>query len=88
MVYLSSAARQFKSLQRKDQIRLKKKIDNLSENPYPVDGKKLTLSASSQSKSLYRIRSGDYRVIYTVLDDRLIVLIVKIGNRREIYKRL
>ena len=84
-----SAARQFKSLQRRAQIRLRKKIDALYENPYPADVNKLTFSTSTNPKGgLYRIRSGDYRVIYTVLDDRPIVLIVKIGHRREIYRRL
>ncbi len=40
------------------------------------------------SKNFYRIRAGNYRVIYMVLNDQLIILVVKIGHRREIYQKL
>jgi len=78
-----SAVRQFKSLQRKEQIRLKQRIDALAEDPYPKDTKKLT-----NNNDLYRIRIGNFRVIYTVQNNQLIVLVVKIGHRREIYRKL
>jgi mRNA interferase RelE/StbE len=35
---------------------------------------------------LYRVRSGDYRVIYQVQDERLLILVVKVGHRREVYR--
>jgi mRNA interferase RelE/StbE len=78
-----SAARQFKALPKKDKVRIKTRIDALAENPYPADTKKLT-----NEKDLYRIRAGDYRVIYTVQNKQLLILVVKIGHRREIYRRL
>jgi mRNA interferase RelE/StbE len=78
-----SAARQFKALPKKDKVRIKARIDALAEDPYPPDTKKLT-----NEKDLYRIRAGDYRVIYTVQNKQLIVLVLKIGHRREIYLRL
>ncbi|NOT83240.1 MAG: type II toxin-antitoxin system RelE/ParE family toxin [Methylococcaceae bacterium] len=56
-------------------------IDGLSENPYPHGYKKLV-----GSEHTYRIRSGNYRVIYSIFDKQLIVQIVKIGHRKEIYK--
>lgn len=56
-------------------------IDSLSENPYPSGCKKLKGSVNS-----YRVRHGDYRVIYSVFDNRLIVQVVKIGHRKDIYR--
>lgn len=81
--FSSSAARQFEDIPKKDQIRIKNRIDALAENPYQPDAKKLT-----SEDDLYRVRSGDYRIIYTVQNKQLVILIVKIGHRREIYRRL
>lgn len=75
------AERQFRELPRKEQERLGRRIDRLSEAPYPKDAKKLT-----GEEGLYRIRSGDYRVIYMVEDDVLVVLVLKIGHRKDIYR--
>jgi mRNA interferase RelE/StbE len=76
-------ARQFKDLPKRVQVRLKSKIDALSENPRPLGVEKL-----KGEDDLYRIRVGDYRVIYQVKDNALIVLIVKIGDRKEVYRRI
>ncbi len=75
------AERQFRELPRKEQERLRGKIDRLCEVPYPKEAKKL-----AGEEGLYRIRSGDYRMIYSVEDDVLIVLVLKIGHRKEIYR--
>ena len=77
------AARQFKDLPKQVQVRLKPKIDELAENPRPRRVEKL-----KGEDDLYRIRVGDYRVIYQVRDKALIVLVVKIGDRKEVYKRI
>ncbi len=77
------AARQFKDLPKQVQVRLKTKIDALSENPRPRGVEKL-----KGEDDLYRIRVGDFRVIYQVKDNALIVLIVKIGDRKEVYQRI
>ena len=77
------AARQFKELPRQAQVRLKTKIDALSENPRPRGVEKLKAEAD-----LYRIRVGDYRVIYDVRDRTLVVLVIKIGDRKQIYRRV
>jgi mRNA interferase RelE/StbE len=76
------AERQFKDLTNQIQKRLKPKIDALAQNPRPCGVKKL-----EGEDELYRIRVGDYRVIYQVRDDVLIVLVVSLGDRKEIYKR-
>lgn len=64
----------------KDRRRIASKIQQLASNPRPTGTEKL----SGQEK--YRLRQGDYRVLYSVDDDRLTVVIVKIGHRRDVYR--
>ena len=78
--YTPAAARQIRKLNKIIQARLKSKIAMLSENPRPQGSKKLKGFENS-----YRIRVGDYRVIYKIHDDVLLVLIMKVGPRRDIY---
>jgi len=78
--YTPAAARQIRKLNKTIQARLKSKIAMLSENPRPHGSKKLNGFENS-----YRIRVGDYRVIYEVHDDVLLVLIMRVGPRRNIY---
>lgn len=61
--------------------RLVRCMKNLQNHPRPAGVK--TLAAEDR---LYRIREGDYRIIYTIQDKELIVLALKIGNRKEIYR--
>jgi mRNA interferase RelE/StbE len=75
------AERQLKSLTESVQKRIVKRLKSLRENPRPQGVKKLT-----GEEDLYRIREGDYRIIYTIQDKELIVLVVKIGNRKEVYR--
>ena len=79
---LPSARRELAALPLKDRTRVDKRILSLGENPRPVGSKKLT-----DEDDLYRLRIGDYRVIYQVQDKVLLVLVVKIGNRREVYRK-
>ncbi len=58
------------------------KIDTLADDPMPSGSIKL----QGQNPVLYRIRSGDYRVVYSIKKDVLIVLVVEIGHRREVYR--
>lgn len=59
--------------------RIKTAIYNLADNPRPHGFKKLTLREG------YRIRVGDFRVIYGIYDDTLIVEVVDLGHRKDIY---
>ena len=61
--------------------RVRDAIDQLARVPRPPGAKKMRGVSES-----WRIRAGDYRIIYTIEDDRLIVLIIKIGHRREVYR--
>ena len=76
-----SAARELRKLPKERQKRIGKKIDELTKNPRPPEAKALT-----GSEGLLRIRAGDYRIVYTVKDQVLIILVVRIGHRRDIYR--
>ena len=80
---LPAALRQLAELPKPDQKRIKEKIDRLGIEPRPLGVKPL----HGKHEHL-RIRSGDYRIIYTVDDDRRHILIVVIGHRREVYRGL
>ena len=75
------AQRDLSALDRAVQQRLRQHIDRLAENPFPVGAKKLRAE-----EPFYRIRVSDYRVIYQVKANELLVIIVKIGHRREVYR--
>ena len=75
-----SAAKEIERLPRKDMQAVLERIESLSENPRPHDCKKL----SAQEK--YRIRCGNYRILYSVEDDILIVFVVKVGHRKDVYR--
>jgi mRNA interferase RelE/StbE len=78
--FVKQAAKQFKTLPFQVQQRLKPKIDALSKEPRSAGTVKL-----SGQDNLYRIRVGDYRVIYSIEDNQLLILVVKIGHRSDIY---
>jgi mRNA interferase RelE/StbE len=76
-----SARRELLKHPRHDQLRLIRAMDALAANPRPKGVKKLT-----GLDNLYRIRAGDYRIVYQIRDDRLIVLVVRIGHRKDVYR--
>ncbi len=63
------------------QSRIIARIGALSSNPRPPGSIKLS------GQDAYRIRIGDYRVIYTIHDDRLLILVIEIGHRGDVYRR-
>jgi mRNA interferase RelE/StbE len=76
-----TAERQFKKLPKEVQARLKHRIDILAENPFPRGVKKL-----SAEEDLYRLRIGDYRIIYQVQGKALLILILKLWHRKNVYR--
>ena len=76
-----AAERQFKKIPKEVQIRLKHRIDILAENPFPRGVKKL-----SAEENFYRLRIGDYRIIYQVKGKALLILILKLGHRKNVYR--
>ncbi len=82
-IELSKEARSFLIVLRDEKLkqRIGQKIDLLAENPRPPGCEKL-----SGTENRWRVRVGDYRIIYEVYDNRLVVLVIRIGHRREIYR--
>ena len=79
-IFLSKTAqRQLNKLDDKLVDKLIAVISNLAENPRPNGYIKL------RGRSAYRIRQGNYRIIYEVIDNRLIINIIALGHRRDIY---
>ena len=75
------AVRQFEKLSKAVQTRLKPRIDGLAHDPRPQGVKKLV-----GEDELYRLRVGDYRIIYQIQDKVLLVLVMRVGNRKEVYR--
>jgi len=75
------AERQLRSFPSVIQKRLVKRIKALQNDPRPPGVKKL-----AGKDDLYRIREGDYRIIYTIQARELVILVLKIGDRKEVYR--
>jgi len=75
-----SAAKELEALPKKDLRRIIKRIRALADEPRPHGSQKLS------GKKQYRIRQGDYRIVYSIEDKDSLVDIFKIGHRREIYR--
>ena len=79
--FTTSAVREYRSLDRQVQRRVAMKITELCTDPLPPGVKKL-----QGEPDHYRIRIGDYRIVYRVNGHRLVIVIVRIGHRREVYR--
>jgi mRNA interferase RelE/StbE len=79
---VEQAKRELQQLPKRFRVQIRAKIQSLANDPFPPAAKALQGPAL---KGLYRIRSGDYRIIYQVRHNQLRVLVVRIGNRKDIY---
>ena len=70
----------FRKIPERDANRLLKAIKLLAEDPLPSHSKKL------KGEELFRIRIGNYRVIYSMEDDKMIIAVVKVGHRKDVYR--
>ena len=76
------AARELRALPARVQRRISDRVNALARNPFPPGSRKLVGQTSG-----YRIPVGDYRVLYELQKDRLVVFVVKVGHRRDVYRR-
>jgi mRNA interferase RelE/StbE len=79
--FKESVEKDLRSIPKKDLSKILQRISLLSQEPRPFGCEKL----SDQER--YRFRHGNYRVLYSIQDDELTVWIVKVGDRKEIYRR-
>lgn len=77
-----AARRQLRKLDAAARRRIQAAVELLAENPRPPAATMLVNSGGA-----WRVRVGDYRVVYDIYDDRLVVLVLAAGHRREIYRR-
>ena len=80
LAFRKSVAKDLRVFPKQDVKRIMQRIRSLADGPRPAGCEKL----SDQER--YRVRQGAYRIIYEIEDDRLMVLVVKVGHRRDVYR--
>jgi mRNA interferase RelE/StbE len=75
-----SAVKEIEALPKTDRRRVVARIQKLSDDPRPPGSEKLS------GHEQYRVRQGKYRVLYAIEDTDLIVVVVKVGHRRDVYR--
>jgi len=80
--FKKSVEKDFKNIPKRDLSRILKKIDSLHSDPRPIGSEKLP------GQERYRIRQGNFRIVYSIQDYELTVWIVKVGHRQDIYKKI
>jgi mRNA interferase RelE/StbE len=81
IVFRKSVAKDLRRIPPKDIQRILAAIDSLSQEPRPSGMEKLT------EREKCRLRQGRYRIIYEIRDNEVIVVVVKVGYRRDVYRR-
>ncbi|MDX2544352.1 type II toxin-antitoxin system RelE family toxin [Streptomyces sp. WI04-05B] len=83
--FTTAAQRQLKDIARLDAMRILTALTALGDDPYRQDADVKKLTGPS---GLYRLRVGSYRVAYQINDGELVILVVKVGDRRDVYRNL
>ncbi|MFJ8506695.1 type II toxin-antitoxin system RelE/ParE family toxin [Streptomyces avermitilis] len=83
--FTTAAQRQFRAIDRPAAMRILAALTALGDDPYREDADIKKLTGPS---GLYRLRVGGYRVAYRVEDGELIILVVKVGDRRDVYRTI
>ena len=81
--FVKSAQKEFDRLAAKLQIKTAEALSLLAQNPF---SELLKVKKLKGADTLYRIKLGDYRVVYELRNEQLIVLVIKIGHRSEVYR--
>ena len=77
-----SAVKEIEAISRKkDRQRIVQRIRRLADDPRPDGAQKLS------GRDRYRIRQGPYRIVYGIVDDKRVVYVVKVGHRKDVYRR-
>jgi mRNA interferase RelE/StbE len=80
LVFKKSVFRDLKHIPNQDVPRLLERIDALRDEPRPHGSVKLS------GREYYRVRQGNYRISYEIQDAQLVVIVIKVGHRREVYR--
>ena len=76
-----SAAKELERIPLQDRRRIVARIGSLADDPRPAGAERLS------GDEIYRVRQGNYRILYEIVDHELIVTVVRVGHRREVYRR-
>lgn len=80
ILFRASVAKDLLKIPKPDLKKILAAIEALATTPYPMGSEKLT------GKELYRIRKGNYRILYEIHEQEIQVIVVKVGHRREVYR--
>ncbi len=80
LTFRKSVAKDLRSIPPNDLSRILKRMEALADDPRPMGSEKL----SGQER--YRVRQGEYRIVYEIQDKELVMIVVKVGHRREVYR--
>jgi mRNA interferase RelE/StbE len=83
IIFTEEAADQIRDLPKSIQSKVIQRIEQLAENPIPHSAKKI-----EGFEGFYRIRFSEWRVLYQLIDSNLIIEVLRVGHRREVYKRI
>ena len=78
-----SVWKDIKRFPKRDLVKIKKRIEELSVNLPDFSSTEMR-----GNNTFHKIRSGDYRIVFEIYDEKLVILIIKIGHRKDIYKKL
>ena len=80
LTFKKSVTKDFRSIPKDDVTRILIRIKALANDPRPKGSEKL----SGQER--FRVRQGVYRILYEIFDEQLVIVVVKVGHRREVYR--
>ena len=80
ITYRQSVTKDTRAIPSADLRRIIDRINLLADDPQPAGSTKLS------GKDYYRIRQGNYKIVYEIVESRLVIVVIKIGHRREVYR--
>jgi len=80
LTFKKSVTKDFRSLPKNKVARILQRIEALADDPRPMGSEKL----SGQER--FRVRQGVFRIVYEIQDEELVIVVVKVGHRREVYR--
>jgi len=80
ILFKESVYRELKNIPKTDLKKILSRIERLASDPRPTGSQKLT------GFELYRVRQGQYRIVYSIQDNELLIHVVKVGHRKDVYR--
>ena len=80
ILFKESVLKDLKKIPKNDLKRIISRIEKLGDDPRPMGSEKLT------GEELYRVRQGNYRIVYSIKDNELTVWVIKVGHRKDVYR--